>query len=304
MAFGDPGGPSSGDMGGGSGGGRGGGFMGSVDTGGTRGGNSGGGGLGVAGGVSAAGIAGAQGVASGLGNATEGAFESSAKAAARSFMDSMDTGRRGLAVDLGESTIGLSPDQMNERFSGLPSAIQRDADPGLIGRGLSLAAGLWGSPVAGLAVGTGARALDASKQIGQVNDDFGTTFNEGFGNSLGQQVKGAVGGFAGRTVGQRVGGLLGRSLGPVGQGVGMLAGNTLGNQYGREIAMNVPQASSLSTVGPSSPSQGDMGRDPSRIGQEIVDSRANLEVTPERAETSFPIGQVNNYGSYAESMFA
>jgi hypothetical protein len=193
---------------------------------------------------------------------------------------------------------------MNERFSGLPSAIQRDADPGLIGRGLSLAAGLWGSPVAGLAVGTGARALDASKQIGQVNDDFGTTFDEGFGNSLGQQVKGTVGGFAGGTVGQRVGGLLGRSLGPVGQGVGMLAGNTLGNQYGREIAMNVPQASSLSTVGPSSPSQGDMGRDPSRIGQEIADSRANLEVTPERAETSFPIGQVNNYGSYAESMFA
>jgi hypothetical protein len=209
---------------------------------------------------------------------------------------------------------------MNERFSGLPSAIQRDADPGLIGRGLSLAAGLWGSPVAGLAVGTGARALDASKQIGQVNDDFGTTFDEGFGNSLGQQVKGTVGGFAGGTVGQRVGGLLGRSLGPVGQGVGMLAGSTLGNQYGREIAMNtnVPQASSLSTVGPSppsqgdmgrdvgpsSPSQGDMGRDPSRIRQEIADSRANLEVTPERAETSFPIGQVNNYGSYAESMFA
>jgi len=298
---------------GGSGGGRGGGFMGSVDTGGTRGGNSGGGGLGVAGGVSAAGIAGAQGVASGLGNATEGAFESSAKAAARSFMDSVDTERRGLAVDLGESTIGLSPDQMNERFSGLPSAIQRDANPGLIGRGLSLAAGLWGSPIAGLAVGTGARALDASKQIGQVNDDFGTTFNEGFGNSVGHQVKGAVGGFAGRAVGQRVGGLLGRPLGPVGQGVGMLAGSTLGNQYGREIAMNVPQASSLSTVGPSSPSQGDMGRDPSqgdmgrdpsRIKQEIADSRANLEVTPERAETSFPIGQVNNYGSYAESMFA
>jgi hypothetical protein len=276
--------------------------------------------LGVAGGVSAAGIAGAQGVASGLGNATEGAFESSAKAAARSFMDSVDTGWRGLAVDLGESTIGLSPDQMNERFSGLPSAIQRDAEPGLIGRGLSLAAGLWGSPIAGLAVGTGAQALDASKQIGQVNDDFGTTFNEGFGHSLGQQVKGAVGGFAGRAVGQRVGGLLGRPLGPVGQGVGMLAGSTLGNQYGREIAMNmnVPQASSLSTVGPSSPSQGDMGRDvgpsspsqgdmgrdPSRIRQEIADSRANLEVTPERAETSFPIGQVNNYGSYAESMFA
>jgi|GEM_PF-5718824 len=289
---------------GGSGGGRGGGFMGSVDTGGTRGGNSGGGGLGVAGGVSAAGIAGAQGVASGLGNATEGAFESSAKAAARSFMDSVDTGRRGLAVDLGESTIGLSPDQMNERFSGLPSAIQRDADPGLLGRVASLVAGVSVNPALGLGIDTGFRARDASKQIGQVNDDFGTTFNEGFGNSLGQQVKGAVGGFAGRTVGQRVGGLLGRSLGPVGQGVGMLAGSTLGNQYGREIAMNVPQPSSQSTAGPSSPSQGDMGRDPSRIGQEIVDSRANLEVTPERAETSFPIGQVNNYGSYAESMFA
>jgi hypothetical protein len=173
-----------------------------------------------------------------MGEITDGAIASFSDEQG-SFMDRAHTVEQGqgLATDLGPSTIGMTPGQLNEHFSGLPSAVQQTASPGLVGRGLSLAAGVLGSPVAGLAVDTGARALDASKQIGQVNDDFGTTFNEGFGNSFGQQAVGAVGGLAGSKAGGLIGGRLGAALGPVGAVAGTLAGSMTGKSFGRDLAM-------------------------------------------------------------------
>jgi hypothetical protein len=150
--------------------------------------------------------------------------------------------------------------------------------------------------------------LDASKQIGQINDDLGTTMDSSFSNSLGKQALGALGGFAGGNVGQRVGGLNGRSQGPIGQGVGMIAGSTVGQNVGRDLAMGAFEGVSpgdASTPGGEGNRGGDgagadatmmAGTSPTQAGQ----SAAQTNTAP----SDYGPVDFNGYASYAESFFA
>lgn len=186
-------------------------------------------------------------------------------------------------------------------------AIQSSAKPGLIGRGLSIAAGIVGGPLAGLAVDTVARGYNASKAAQAHNDTFGTNVDTSTLGNVGSQAVGAVGGLVGgRSLGH-IGGRLGAGLGVPGAIAGSVAGQALGSNLGRGMAMGAMngQPGSASSTGPGgvpgSPAGGglDTGQGATMVASAPTTTTPSGNTRPDFGPVDF-----NGYASYAQSFFA
>jgi len=251
-------------------------------------------GLGTDDGISSDAIASSQSVSGvSVGSVTDGAIASFSD-------DDSPTGVYG--------SLDADPMSMADINAEATSNIQSQAEPGLIGRALSLGASVLGSPVAGLAVDTAARGYSASQDAEAHNAEFGTSVDTGLASNIGSQALGAVGGFAGSRAGSTIGSRIGSAAGLPGAVAGSVLGGVAGKNLGRGLAMGAFEGVSpgdASTPGGEGNRGGDgagadatmmAGTSPTQAGQ----SAAQTNTAP----SDYGPVDFNGYASYAESFFA
>lgn len=161
-----------------------------------------------------------------------------------------------------------------QNVAGLPEAIAMASRPGIMSRGLSIAASL-ANPALGVAAtafGAHSAAKNAQASIGAINDAFGTTMDDSYGTALGQQALGTASGLLGGKVGGKVGAGVGMSVGGV---PGAMVGGLLGSAFGSNAARGAAMGPNGSTDGPEGPAAGgDAMSDPPSPGQAIASAPA------------------------------
>ncbi|GEK48427.1 hypothetical protein HPA02_27100 [Bisbaumannia pacifica] len=196
--------------------------------------------------------------------------------AERSFMGRLD------AAPMGEDEVEARADRN----------IQMQARPGLIERGLSLAASTV-SPALGMAVDTVGRARAAQQAAEAHNAEFDTNLDTSFSHSLGRQSLAGVGGLLGGRGLAALGGSFGGALGGVhGALAGTLGGAIGGSHLGRSAALG-------GALGGSAPGAG------TGDGVGAAQSPTTSEPPATMTQTAAPSGPIDfdGYASYAQSFF-